>query len=323
MMLLVGMRDETVGVDSPQYVYRYALDYDFEGILYEPLYQLSVTSVNLFTPEYGWWFLFISFITFLLIGIAFCRYSVNPLLSVLIFMISTVHLFPETMNIMRQSVAIAALLLSYLTCINKKWISTILLFIVAVGFHFSSILVLPFYFICKIKFNKLFIIISLIITFIMGFFTSSFISLDILGNLIPGVEGALEVGMEKLGNYEDRNALNYFGLISTMLPIMLLCMFLIPNDKDERSYKYLFNFYYVGTLISNLIYCAIPFGFRYSYPFFAVESILFAYKYRNNKGLRLYIVFFILLFIYYLIVLSMETRPNMIIPYKFNKLFVS
>ena len=96
MMLIVGMRDETVGVDSPQYAYRFTLITDLEGLIYEPLYQATVNFINGFTNEYGWWFLFMSFITYLPLGIAICYYSKMPLLSVLIYMISLVHLFLKT-----------------------------------------------------------------------------------------------------------------------------------------------------------------------------------------------------------------------------------
>ena len=323
MMFLVGMRNETVGVDSLQYTYRFSLDYDLEGLFYEPLYQLSVIFVSSFTNEYGWWFLLMSFITFLPLGIAICGYSKMPLLSVLIYMVSTIHLFPENMNIMRQSVAISCLLLSYLTFINKHRIVALLLFIIAFGFHFSSLIVLPFYFLNKVYIKKPIILFSLASTFIIGFFSSRLLSVDLIGHLFPQLGGAAEVGLEKLSNnYGDKTALNAFGLIATMLPINLLCVFLIPSKNDEESYNYLFNFFFVGTIISNIIYCAIPFGFRFSYPFFVVESILFAYKYKTNKLLRIYLIFIIILFFEYLIQLSLSDRPNMIIPYKFNELFV-
>lgn len=324
MMLLVGMRDETVGVDSPQYTYRFSLVSDLEGVLYEPLYQLSVNFVNSFTNEYGWWFLLMSFITFLPLGIALCIYSRMPLLSVLIYMASAIHLFPEDMNIMRQSVAISCLLLSYLTFVNKHRIVTLLLFLIAVGFHFSSLIVLPFYFINKIYLKKPIVLFSLATTFIIGFFSSSLLSIDLIGHVFPELEGAAEVGLEKLSNnYDDKSALNAFGLITTMFPINILCILLMPSKNDDKTYRYLFNFLFVGTIISNIIYCAIPFGFRYSYPFFAVESILFAYRYKTDKRLHYFLIFLILYFFVYLVQLSFSDRPNMIIPYKFNKLFVS
>lgn len=322
MMLLVGLRDESVGVDSPQYAYRYSLTYNFESISYEPLYQVSVDFVNLFTDQYGWWFLAMSLITFLPIGIAICRYSKLPLLSVLIYMASSVHLFPETMNIMRQSVALGLLLLSYLTFFKKQRVATLFLFLGAVGFHFSSIIVLPFYFICKKEFNNSFVITSLIITFVLGFFSKSFISVDTLSSLLPdGMDVIAEEGMEKLAAYKNSYSLNAFGFISTMLPLNVLCFLLMPSENEDKLYKYMFNIFFIGLLISNIIYCAIPFGFRYSYPFFVVESLLFANKYKSNRLLQIFLIFLIFYYLLYLYQLSNSGRPNMIMPYKMNNIF--
>ncbi len=327
MMLLVGMRDKTVGSDSQNYIYRFSFvsDLDLEGLLeglyYEPLFQATVNFVHLFTKEYGWWFLLMSFLCFFPVGIGICKYSKLPLLSVLIYMVSTIHLFPETLNIMRQSVSISCLLLSYLLYINDKKMATLLLFFVALGFHFSCLIVLPFYFVCKYELNKSAISKFLIITFCLGFFSSKFLSVDNITNLFNDFEGVLGNGVEKFGNYSDGKALNAFGLIATMLPINILCQLLIPSNSDDKEYKYLFNFYFIGTMMSNIIYCAVPYGFRFSYNFFVVESILFANKYNKDKRLQYFLVFLIFYYLYYLYEMGISERPNMIIPYRVNNFF--
>ena len=225
------------------------------------------------------------------------------------------------MNIMRQSVALSLLLLSYISFAEKRRVLTVLLFICALGFHFSSLMLIPFYFICKYNFKKRVVVFLLAITFFIGFFSPYWLSIDAISHFFPALEGAAEMGLEKLSNYEDKSALNAFGLITSMLPINILCFLLIPSENDEKSYKYLFNFYFIGTIISNIIYCAIPFGFRYSYPFFVVESVLFAYKYKYDKRVRFFLVFIIIYYLYYLVSVSLSTKPNLMIPYKINPLF--
>lgn len=321
MMLLVGMRDETIGVDSPQYVMRFSYIYDIKDIIYEPLYQLSVNFVNIFTDKYGWWFLLLSFITFVSIGLVICKYSKLPLLSVIVYMASTIHLFPETMNVMRQSVAIAFLLVSYFEYINRQKIVAFLLFFCAVGFHFSSIIVFPFYFLNSYNFSKRIVVFTLIITFFFGFVSPNFISVDLITNIFSNAEGMVELGLDRFSGYRDKTGLNALGLISAMFPLNVLCFLLIPSENDDKSYKYLFNFFFAGVIISNLIYCAVPFGFRYSYPFFIVESVLFANKYYKEKRLKYYFVFFVLYYLLYLYSLSISEKPNMIIPYKLNVIF--
>jgi hypothetical protein len=324
-MLITGMRDESIGVDSPQYANRFSFVYDISWgdltSMYEPIYQLTVNFVNSFTSKYGWWFLLMSVITFTPIAIAICSYSKIPLLSVLVYMVSTVHLFPETMNIMRQSVAISFLLLSYIFFSKNKKLLSGVLFLVAFGFHFSSVIVIPFYFLCKINIKRKYVISALILTFIIGIIGLSVISSNFISNIFFNLGGNFETGIDKFNNQSDIRMLNIYGVIMSLLPINILCYLLLPSQSDDKTYKYLFNIFFCGVIISNLLYSSVSFGFRYSYPFFVVESLLFANKYKTEKRLKPYLVFIVLFYCFYLWQFSVSDVPNMIIPYSFNKMF--
>ena len=323
MMLLVGIRDKSVGVDSESY----SNDLDFVKEVtietYEPLYQLSINFVN----EMDWstfgCFMFLSFITYTLYAYAILKYSLNPILSVLVFMVSFVHLFPETMNNLRQGIAIMLLLCSYANMANRKIVIGAVFFLLALGFHMSSLIALPFYFICIHNFSRKKIVIILISTFIAGFIASTVFSMQ---SILPDLSFASEVfivGFDKLSGYSDSvRVLNWAGLIVALTPLNLLCLLIIPKESDSYFYKYLFNFYFWGVVIGNIIMGVIPFGMRYLYVFLVVESIIFAYKYRNSVLLKYYLVFMILSYCIYLIALSHRTDPGMIIPYKLNPEFV-
>ena len=202
---------------------------------------------------------------------------------------------------------------------HKKYIVAAVLFLIALGFHMSSLLVLPFFFLAFWNPKKMQIISILIITFIVGFISSSLFDVESLIPNLSVASGVLMEGLDKLSNYSDsERVLNWAGLITVLTPLNLLCVLLIPSESDEKSYKYLFNFYFWGVVLGNLIFGTIPFGARYVVLFLIVESILFAYKYKRNKLLKPYLVLLVLMYCYYLVVIANRNEPGMIIPYTIN-----
>ena len=98
MMLIVGMRDSSVGVDSERYADKVNFVRDVSFTSYEPLFQLSINFVNANWGTVLAWFMFISLLTYSFYSISVFRYSTNPILTVLIFMVSMIHFFPDTPN---------------------------------------------------------------------------------------------------------------------------------------------------------------------------------------------------------------------------------
>ena len=322
LMILVGIRDPSVGVDSERYADKLYFVKDFTLTSYEPLFQISINFVNSLWGSVLVWFVYLSFLAYVFYIISVLKFSANPILSVLVFMISFSHIFPDTMNNLRQGISIMILLLTYLLASQRKWLPCIPLFLLAAGFHMSSWFVLPFYYICQRDFTKDKVIMILTLTFLFGFVSSEILNLSVISQGLSLTSGVFMEGIEKYAGYTlGAHVLNWAGIITVMLPINILCYLLIPNEKDEESYKYLFNFYFWGVVIGNLIVGSVSFGMRYMVMFLVVESILVAYKYKKSKQLRQFLVFMVLFYCYYLWGISNRTDPGMIIPYKVNPEF--
>lgn len=319
LMLLVGVRDPSVGVDSERYAEKLTFVRDLTFESYEPLFQLSINFVNATWGTVLAWFLYLSFLAYFLYALAILKYSLNPMLSVLIFMVSFIHLFPDTMNNLRQGIAIMLLLLSYLTAANRKFWLCVPLFILAAGFHMSSFFALPFFFISFYNLSKSSIVSCLITSFTIGLVLSEFLDLGPIMSQLSFTSEVFMEGLDKFSGYtEGKRVLNLFGFLSVMAPLNVLCYLLIPTDSDDKSYKYLFNFYFWGIIIGNLIAGTISYGSRYMVIFLVVESVLFAYKYKKVKALKPFLFIMILLYCIYLIEIANKPEEGMIIPYKIN-----
>ena len=136
----------------------------------EPIFQLlnnSLVSLNL---SVQWLFVITSAFFVYGLGYLLLRYSQIPLVSIIIFFLSSI--FFNSLNNVRQYLSLAIII--YILFIKSKP-TKVLLFIVSVLIHNSSIIFLPIYLISKVRFDKkTFIIITLfmilsspLITFIL------------------------------------------------------------------------------------------------------------------------------------------------------------
>ena len=319
MMLIVGMRDTSVGVDSERYADKLEYVRDVSLSSYEPLFQLSINIINANWGTVLAWFMYFSLLTYSLYTISVLKYSTNPILTVLIFMVSIMHFFPDTMNNLRQGISMMFLLLSYLYAAERKYLITIPLFLLALGFHMSALMVLPFYFINYHDFSKKTITLVLSFSFFFGLIAQDWFDASSLFSGLSFASETLMEGYDRFSDYTSGNrVLNAAGMLSFMTPANILCFLLIPQDNDEKTYKYLFNFYFWGIVIGNLVLRTISFGIRFMVLFVIVESLLVTYKYKENIIIRYSVAFMVILYCVYLIGISNNHQPGMIIPYIIN-----
>lgn len=101
-----------------------------------------------------------AFVTFCF-GLLVYRYSPNPLASILYhlgLMIYTFHF-----NSLKQSIAMAFLMLAFIQIVNRKPVWFILLTMIAAQFHFPAIVFLPAYWIAKMKLGRSFILLLAVV----------------------------------------------------------------------------------------------------------------------------------------------------------------
>ncbi len=179
-ILLSGLRGLSVGADTLAYklydfdpiktrsweyvLGRFADRYidNIEGVK-DPSFLLIVKIFQIFSDNYQLFLILIAVIFFIPFGLFVYKNSKNPHLSFLLFSCLFFEFFAVTGH--RQTIATAiAFFGGYVLIKKKKWLAYIIVVLLASTVHFSAICILPFYWLSKIKINKLTLIVYWIAT---------------------------------------------------------------------------------------------------------------------------------------------------------------
>ena len=230
LALVAGLRNNTVGIDTFQYYKNFKV-----------ISNLSFTEFGNLRYEYGFSLLckllsYISlnpqiliFITSLFINFCVMRFiylnSKNVSFSVYVYIL--LNYYFSYMNIMRQAIAIAIILLFFEYLKKDEKIKFIIGVILASFFHFSAIVCLSFVFLEKIKYKKSYkyiIIPVFLILFIFG--RDLFILISKNSDRFSGYIGS------------EFDVSNYFGaLINFVVSILILFfgIYVKRYDKDDNN----------------------------------------------------------------------------------------
>lgn len=277
--------------------------YDPEGVEIGYFYLNQLTNW-IFGGEYTI-FLVTSLIIIGLIYITIKRFSVNPILSAILFMC----LFYITgFNIIRQYIALAIIFYSLRYCQSKtKWIIPVL---IASLFHITAIFIIPFYLLAKLNFNKKQYL------FILG-----------LGFLLfLGYEKTVIYLTNLIDNFEHYNGTNFVtegaNPMRTFINICILIFCTISYKKIMKDRKMQFSFTMIvfGTIFSLFMIKGKIFARVVDY-FMIYQIILIPYviinmeKY-NLKRYKLIITTFIMLASYGFFYYSVKTGQSGSTPYR-------
>lgn len=321
MFLLCGLRGINIGIDTKEYVYsfQYGVDSYFTDSG-EKLFALTYILVHFFSDSWNVWLFFVSSLIYIPLFIILKKESPNPLYSSLVFMVSVSHFFPESMNIIRQSIATIIILGVYVLWNREKKTLSLILLLVAVLFHTTSLIALPFLFLKNIKFNNKLVIFSLlIVTFLGATGLYGFINDYILnlGNVGANIYGDT---MVRYSNYGNGTGSNLNGFIFSIVPFSFLCLITMPLSDEDNKYRFYFNILFVGTILYCLI-STIDYSFRIVYGLMIIQIIILPYAYKFGKLNRriliiIYTVIMIMLYLWYLY--NMDGKfIGSIVPYEF------
>lgn len=236
IIILSGLRNKYVGMDTPNYenMYFSISDRSFSDIYNRFLSFSFLGTEN--TAEVG--FLLIEKI-FQTIGLSFqlflvviacgftiplskwiCKYSKRPLLSVMIYFCLFFSLYGTTA--LRQTIAMSIAFFGGQVCLRKnKVVPYILCCVIAATIHRTAIVLIPFYFISKVRWDKVKIGMSMVVIPIVfslrGIFTSYLATL---------------AGYERYSQYYDGAGTWTF---SAMMLAILFLTFLYCNQLHEVS----------------------------------------------------------------------------------------
>lgn len=167
--LVSGLR-YGVGTDFFSYEqwFRHFLTYPINWNNYQDIsFTILIKSLQLFTDNPQLLFLVSAFMTNLLVML-FIKKNTD-LYDLGFFLFITLYFYYSSLNIMRQWIAISIFLYSLKYAFDKKIIKYFLLVLLASTFHASALLMLPIYYIFRLKVNIINIFVIFIISFIIAF----------------------------------------------------------------------------------------------------------------------------------------------------------
>lgn len=241
--------------------------------------------------------------------------SENVYLSTILFV--TANFYFCYMNIMRQALAISILLFGFEYLKKEKYIKYLIFVLLASLFHTSAILAGSFIFFRKFKFNRKFIIISILIAVLAFAFGRQFFAL--LSGLSP-----------RLAEYANSSFAteNYFGSLLDFLVYAFIFLFgaviLLLNDRDVFKNKNNNLNILVGLMGAAVVFYALVMKviiFNRFTHYFSIFSIIWIsnclMKVKNAKD-RFYlsIIVSVLFIIYWLVIMIYRPKWYGVIPYE-------
>lgn len=315
LIIFTGLREHNIGADTQ--IYLDALNY------YELLPHESVLVADLVYPfdfEIGYFFLtklaawltlsetqflfVISIFTYIPIFAFINRYSDNALISIMVYF--AFGYFEYSLGIFRQMIALSIVLFGIKYIQEQKMVRYISIIIIAMLFHTTAIIMLPFYWISRIKIkNKLKYV--FLIEVILGLFARRILLFIV--QIFPKYIGFVNSRYDIQGG-------NYTMLL--LLNIILIATYwvIVKNrENNDEIIKISLNAIVLAIFLQILGYSMGIFGRIVSY--YSIYSILIIPYLINryfpkNRRIANAIVTVSLLFIFYIL-----TKNSVIVPYAF------
>lgn len=239
--IIAGVRDLSVGVDAEIYVAPVlkqirgkSLLVAFETYSLEKGYILLVYLVSFITKNPH----MLLFLIHLIItsGIYLTAYKCRNKISMTIFMtVYILYIYTKSLNIIRQSIALALFIYSLTYLFKKKYINTFIIFIIALSFHSSIVFCGVIYILfninnSKIKYNVkilIFILIT-IITFICAINMQSIMKFLVFElNILPETYYNYFANMISIDK-------NYVDLV-IKIALMIIASVIVMLDKRKEN----------------------------------------------------------------------------------------
>ena len=311
--LVFGVR-YNVGVDHLRYIEKYEqIKYSSSFVDTELLYywiNKVFASLNL---HYSFLFFFLAFVQ-----LYFLLYSIRSHRDVMGWLIFTFMMsasFLSFLNGISQEVAFCLQLVAISYLVRKKILYCYLFIIVAILFHTSAILLLPFPLLYLRK-NSYFsnsniqFLLFVVFLFIGVIFKPSLFIFSLFSDYINVFE---YFGYDSYVNMVDRGNLKFmestrglgfgFVLITVLNAISVYYSSRVKNYYKSALLNIFYDFYYIGMLLYYLTLGSLIFA-RINYYFYDIGFVYFAfllnYLYRD-KSINNFVVLFLIVIIYFLL----------------------
>lgn len=309
LFFITAFRAENIGTDTQAYIQMYELSYEQTEILFN----LLIKFIHIINGPSSVFILACAVLFYLPLLLAInIECKKNARYAILLLMISTNIYFIDSFNNLRQCISVSFLLLALTMFKRDRKYLFYFLYFVAVGFHTSTLLYIPFIYLTKLKINRNVVIITILLTLIMAF------SLNILTLLPNDLAFVSSYFDDKLSVYKQYGvSSNFNGLVTSAFFFSVFSIYSFINTKGDFYSK----IFYFGAIITN-IFSSLSIIRRVSMGFIIVELFLFSMlmESKSNKVVFLNKVILLILIVYYIYMLnvySIESSQS-VIPYKLN-----
>lgn len=311
-ILVVGFRGEGIGTDYWQYKGYFSA--------WVPKIEPGFNISTLIVRSLGGNFIIYSILYFIVTLYArifvFKRLSYSLTLSLMVSF--GFWMLVYDLNGIRQSLSIAILGIAAYYAYCRKFYKFLFFTLLAVSFHYSSLVFLPFYFLINMKIDKMGMFIIIAFVFILNVFNvSDFLFSFILDGSSDNYFTSKSQAYSKINEYNS-NALFSFGVIHRLL-IFLVTLFFVNKIPAEERLK---RFFLISAFLNFATYLMLSryeliatrgsLGFRYMECMF-FSYIPFVYK---NKFIRYVAAFVILVYVLVQVYITIAVPDGNLVPYR-------
>lgn len=316
---LCGLRGINCGTDNINYLrifntQRHQSEYEYAFIWSYKLIR-----------NFNVWLFIYSLLTYTILFFQLKKQCIYICLGVLIYLVSTTRFFPESFNIIRQSLAASLLLWSFVSWNKDQIVQSFLSLLLAILFHTSSLIALPFYLLKYVKIPFSLSVIGLCVTVVLGMahIFNEVLQIFVLG--MAGYDGS-DTTVEMVNKYasygNDTSITNAKAMLTNTIPITIMALLTYPKSSEaKKEYGFYYNIFAITTMIGNIFIPAMIYGFRLVFSLQIIQVLVLPLAYQYSTKFRKQCLIALmglmsLIFIYYLYLLP-NAGIRTIVPYKF------
>ena len=317
--VVLGIRYD-VGVDflAYDYIYKYQFFDDVESgyaLVNKFLFSLGLPSSSIFT--------LVAFFQLFLFAKGIEKINPHYLPLAFFFYFTTLYFF-LSLNVLRQTLAFSIFVYSIKYIVNKQFIKYIVVILLASTIHKSAFILIPLYFVLNIDWlleHRIFQLAGYFITYTMSIFLSEYIwsnfaILALAGGYADYADNVNSLSQVEWGK-EGGLGVYLWMLIDVWV---MLCFSKSPKASIAKYEISLYNIYYVGLLLSNIVAGTyLDRANLYFLNFRILVYAIFFYRIFQRKGnvmhkiIAIAVILVLILFFY----MGIYNKASQCAPFKF------
>lgn len=315
LVLLNGLRGLDVGRDTMNYFSMYSAKGASERI--EPLFSLLITALKSVGASFNFFLCVTAILTYMPLYGFIKKWSINPCLSLVVYLSFSVFFFQNSFNVIRNAISASFLLWSIGYITESKYKKAIIPGLIAIGFHYSSLIAIPFLLLAKItKETKSIIAIPILIASIIIGLSSAFYE-NALTAILQQVSFASGAAADNYLDYLsdiDEIEVNTNGIIMLIAPLSLITLLSFLTKRIDNTLRMVL---FYGTILGNL-FVSVLYTYRLTLFMTLVSLVIIPQLCANqNKGIKTVTIIAVAAMAIYFTLSVINGNATNIVPYSF------